>query len=80
MLGPGPELRDIAEIFGIDGDLLEQPPSGFDGGQILLALIFSSAFANHSHESTSKYTRITLFLSSTERTTEADGTFAMVSS
>jgi hypothetical protein len=48
VLGLGPELRDIAEILGVGADLLEQPPGGFDRRQILLALIFSSAFANQS--------------------------------
>jgi hypothetical protein len=47
-LGLGPELRNITQILGIGGDLLEQAPGGFDGGQILLALIFLSAFANQS--------------------------------
>ncbi len=47
-LGLGPELRDIAQILGVGGDLLEQAPGGFDGGQILLALMFLSAFANQS--------------------------------
>lgn len=47
-LGLGPELRDIAQILGVGGDLLEQAPGRFHGGQILLALIFLSAFANQS--------------------------------
>jgi len=47
-LSLGPEPRDIAKILGIGGDLLEQPPGGFDGGQVLFALIFLSAFADQS--------------------------------
>jgi hypothetical protein len=43
-----PELRNIAEILGIGGDLLEQAPSRFHGCQILFALIFFSAFAHQS--------------------------------
>jgi hypothetical protein len=40
----GPEPRNIAEILGVGTDLLEEPPGGFDRGQILLALIFPPAF------------------------------------
>lgn len=47
-LGLGPELRDITQILGIGGDLLEQAPGRFHRGQILFALIFLSAFANQS--------------------------------
>src|SRR3990172_9400865 len=39
----GPVVRDIVEILSVGTDLLEQPPSGFDGGEVLLALIFSPA-------------------------------------
>jgi hypothetical protein len=47
-LGLRPELRNVARILGIGRDLLEQAPSRFHRGQILLALIFFSAFANQS--------------------------------
>jgi hypothetical protein len=47
-LGLGPELRNITQILGIGGDLLEQAPGRLHGSQILLALIFLSAFANQS--------------------------------
>ncbi|HYL74147.1 MAG TPA: hypothetical protein VEU96_08060 [Bryobacteraceae bacterium] len=42
-LGLGPELRNIAQILGIGGDLLEQAPGGFHCGQVLLALILFPA-------------------------------------
>src|ERR1700688_4303973 len=34
-------MRDIVEILGVGGDLLEQSPGSFERGQILLALMFS---------------------------------------
>lgn len=42
MLGLRPVVGNIVEILGIRGDLLEQTPVSFDGGEILLALIFSA--------------------------------------
>ena len=47
-LGLRPELRNITQILGIGRDLLEQAPGRLHGSQILLALIFLSAFANQS--------------------------------
>ena len=47
-LGLKPELWDNAQILGVGGDLLEQARGRFHGGQILLALIFPSAFAKQS--------------------------------
>src|SRR5713226_8709754 len=44
----GPEVRDIAQILGVGGDLLEQPPGRFDRRQVLLALIFHAAFGHQS--------------------------------
>jgi len=41
-----PVVRDIVEILGVGGDLLEQAPSGFDLGQVPLALIFSAALGH----------------------------------
>ena len=45
-LGLGPEARNIAEILGVGGDLLEQPPGGFDSGEVLFALVFPAPFAD----------------------------------
>jgi hypothetical protein len=42
--GLRPEARDVAQVFGVGADLLEEPPGGLDGGQILFALIFAAAF------------------------------------
>ena len=42
----GPEARNIAEILGVGGDLLEQPPGGFDSGEVLFALVFPAPFAD----------------------------------
>jgi hypothetical protein len=46
--GLGPEVWDVAEILGVGGDLLEQPLGGFDGGEVLLALVFSPSLADQS--------------------------------
>ena len=37
--GLGPEVGNIVEILGLRGDLLEQPPGGFDRGQVLAPLL-----------------------------------------
>jgi hypothetical protein len=47
-LGLGPVVWDIIEIFGVGGDLLEQPPAGFQMGQVLLALILPPARVDQS--------------------------------
>ncbi len=39
-------MRDIVEVLGVGGDLLEQSPSSFERGQVLLALMFSPARMN----------------------------------
>src|SRR6266849_1037843 len=43
-LGLQPVARNIIEILGIGGDLLEQRPGSFDVREVLLALIFPAAF------------------------------------
>ena len=43
-LGLGPVGGNFIEVLGVGGDLLEEPPSGLNGGQVLLALIFTTAF------------------------------------
>jgi hypothetical protein len=45
-LGLGPVMGNIVQILGVSRDLLEEPPSGFGGGQVLLALIFLTAALN----------------------------------
>ncbi len=42
-LGLGPVVGDIVQILGVGRDLLKEPLGGFEGGQILLALIFFAA-------------------------------------
>src|SRR5690348_4811601 len=39
-------MRDIVQVLGVGGDLLEQSPGSFERGQILLALIFSPPRVN----------------------------------
>jgi len=43
-LGLRPVVRDVVEVLGVGGDLLEDAPGGFDVGQILFALILTAAF------------------------------------
>ena len=43
-LGRRPVVGNVAEVLGVGGDLLEQPPGGFYGGQVLFALILPAAF------------------------------------
>ena len=42
-LGLRPVGRQIVEVLGVGGDLLEKPPGGFDGGQVLLLLVLAPA-------------------------------------
>jgi len=39
----GPVVGDVVEVLGVGGDLLAQPPGGFQGRQVLLALILAAA-------------------------------------
>jgi len=43
-LGLGPVAGDVAEVFGVGGDLLKDAPSGLDVGEVLFALILALAF------------------------------------
>jgi hypothetical protein len=45
-LGLGPVMGNSVQILGVSRDLLEEPPSGSGGGQVLLALIFFTAALN----------------------------------
>src|SRR5438552_8800780 len=42
----GPVVRDVVEILGVGGDLLEQAPGLFERGVVLLLLVLASAFGN----------------------------------
>jgi len=48
LLRLGPVARDIPEFFGVGADLLEQPPGGLDGGQVLFASILPPTPADQS--------------------------------
>jgi hypothetical protein len=48
-LGLGPVAGDIVEVLGVGRDLLKDAPSGFDVGEVLLALIFALASIRDRH-------------------------------